>query len=288
MYIDSHIHLSHRLYDHNFPAIDGKEENYPILHSISREALIYMSEDADIGMFIEPGIDLESNAKLLELHNQNPNILLPAIGIHPTRVRKTPFRCRKTIRLMASLPEVVAIGELGLDFHHPRREQHRFRQYLWFLWQLQLAHKLALPLILHIRNADRNAISILRRYKKRIHGGVCHCFRGDAATARIYREEFGLMLGIGGSLLQSDQGTADLENAVLQTPLESILLETDGPYVKPEKPAGISKKQWQKVRNTPLIIPCIAKRIAQIKGITVEEVERVTTQNALRLFSKHS
>ncbi len=88
--------------------------------------------------------------------------------------------------------------------------------------------------------------------------------------------------------MQSSPGLGDLEDAVLQTPLEFLLLETDGPYVRPEKPEGIPKKQWQKARNTSLILPRIAERIAQIKGITTAEVEQVTSENTLRLFCKHS
>lgn len=91
------------------------------------------------------------------------------------------------------------------------------------------------------------------------------------------------MLGIGGSLLQSN--CYELEDTVKQIPLEFLVLETDGPYVKPMKPEGISGKQWGKSRNTSLIIPDVAKRIAELKGIDVQEVEKVTTENVKRLFN---
>ena len=99
----------------------------------------------------------------------------------------------------------------------------------------------------------------------------------------MYTEEFGFMLGIGGLLLQSD--CQELEETVKQIPLKFLVLETDGPYVKPMKPEGISGKQWGKSRNTSLIIPDVAKRIAEIKGIDVQEVEKVTTENVKRLFN---
>lgn len=126
---------------------------------------------------------------------------------------------------------VIAIGETGLDYHYERREQHRLKQKIWFLWQIRLADKLGLPLILHIRMADEDAIRILRRNKKKLHGG-----------------------------------------------------ETDGPYVKPERPEEITGKKWTKVRNTSLILPGVAAKIAEIKGIAVEDVLRITEENTRRLF----
>ena len=92
------------------------------------------------------------------------------------------------------------------------------------------------------------------------------------------------MLGIGGSLLQKQEDCAALEEAVRQTPIEYLLLETDGPYVKPDKPGKISEEQWKKIRNTSLIIPEVAMKIVEIKGIDVREVELVTTENARRVF----
>ena len=91
-----------------------------------------------------------------------------------------------------------------------------------------------------------------------------------------------VLLGIGGSLLQKNQ--KELEEAVRETPLEFLLLETDAPYIKPKKPENVSGKKWKKARNTSLIIPDIAERIAKIKGISVSEVEKVTTENARKLF----
>ncbi len=286
MFIDSHIHLSHRGYDNTFGAIGLQPPHgYELLPPMNRGELIELMIDNHIGGFVDPGINLESNYRLLELHSQYPDRIFPAVGIHPTRVKDTPFRAFREIKKLSALPQVVAIGELGLDFHHPRKDQHRLRQYLWFLWQLRLAHKRKLPLILHIRMADRQAIPILRMFKKKIHGGVCHCFRGDASTARIYTEELGLMLGIGGSLLQQSRLLSDLEEAVRVTPLESILLETDGPYVAPSKPEEFSKNQWQKAKNTSLILPQLAQRIGELKGVPASAVEKITTENAIRLFT---
>ena len=283
MLIDSHIHLSHALYDGTFPYINSLENGGEIPYD-TRENLIDKIKAAGVAFCIEPGIEFESNEKILALNSKYPDFILPAVGVHPTRTPYTPWKRRKAIAELSGKETVVAIGELGLDYHHDRKEQHRFRQKIWFIWQILLADKRKLPLILHIRLADKDAIKILRFFKKRLHGGVCHCFKSNAETAKIYTEELGLMLGIGGSLLQKQEDCAALEEAVRQTPIEYLLLETDGPYVKPDKPGKISEEQWKKIRNTSLIIPEVAMKIAEIKGIDVREVELVTTENARRVF----
>lgn len=276
MFIDSHIHLSHPSYSTPFLYYS------PATHSLStttRSNLIEEFRSAKISAVIEPAIELESNERLLDLSREYPDFVFPAVGVHPTRTPQTPWSARKQVEEWSKDKNVIAIGELGLDYHHDRKEQHRLKQKLWFIWQILLADKRNLPVILHIRLADRDAIRILRFFKNKLHGGVCHCFTGDAETARIYTQEFGFLLGIGGYLLQGTETSRALEEAVKETPLEFLVLETDGPYVKPKVPEGISGKQWKKSRNTSLMIPEVAKRIAEIKGIDVEEVEQITTKN---------
>lgn len=281
MFIDSHIHLSHPSYSNPFLFYS------PTTHSLStttRSNLIEEFRSTKISAVIEPAIELESNERLLSLSREYPDFVFPAVGVHPTRTSQTPWSARKQVEEWSKDKNVIAIGELGLDYHHARREQYRLKQKLWFIWQILLADKRNLPVILHIRLADRDAIRILRFFKKKLHGGVCHCFTGDIKTARIYTQEFGFLLGIGGYLLQGTETSRALEEAVKETPLESLVLETDGPYVKPRAPEKISGKQWKKSRNTSLMIPEVAKRIAEIKGIDVEEVEQITTKNVKRCF----
>ena len=249
-----------------------------------RSNLIEEFRSAKISAVIEPAIELESNERLLDLSREYPDFVFPAVGVHPTRTPQTPWSARKQVEEWSKDKNVIAIGELGLDYHHDRKEQHRLKQKLWFIWQILLADKRNLPVILHIRLADRDAIRILRFFKNKLHGGVCHCFTGDAETARIYTQEFGFLLGIGGYLLQGTETSRALEEAVKETPLEFLVLETDGPYVKPKAPEGISGKQWKKSRNTSLMVPEVAKRIAEIKGIDVEEVEQNTTKNVKNHF----
>ncbi len=285
MIIESHIHLSHHLYDGEFPYIGRDQQSGElVIKQGTREAVIEDMRKQDIAFCLEPGIDLESNGKLMQLCEKYPDFIYPAVGVHPTRIQKTRWRDRGVIEELSIDKRVVAIGELGLDYHHSRREQQRIKQKLWFIWQLKLAHRRRLPLILHIRMADKDGIRILRRYKNKLHGGVCHCFSSDWETAKVYTQELGLMLGIGGALLQEGEQCQALEEAVKNTPLEYLIMETDGPYVKPLKPDGVTGKQWKKARNTGMIIPDVAKKIADIKGISVAEVERVTSENVRRLL----
>ena len=281
--IDSHIHLSHKLYHQTFPYIDMDGEEFRVVYGTMGE-LIRKMKETGVTCCVEPAIDVASNALLLRLSSKYEGYLYPAVGNHPTRCIHSSFGDFKKVREYARDNRVIAIGETGLDYHLERKEQHRLRQVIWFLWQIRLAHQLGLPLILHIRDANKDAIRILRHEKKKLHGGVCHCFSGGADEAKIYTEELGLSLGIGGAVLKETERSASLKKAVAETPVEYLLLETDGPYVKPRKPDDVTGKQWEKARNTSLILPAVARKIAELKGLTQEEVYRITTDNAERVF----
>ena len=281
--IDSHIHLSHRQFDQTFPYIGFDHDKYTIL-SGDRSSLITSMKEQGVECCIEPAIDVDSNELLLRLSEENKGFIYPAVGNHPTRCIKSTWRDFKRVREYSERAVVIAIGETGLDYHYERREQHRLRQKIWFRWQIDLADRLGLPLVLHIRMANEDAIAILRRNKKKLHGGVCHCFAGGPDEAKIYTEELGLHLGIGGTLLMKPEISEPLRQTVAAIPSEYLLLETDGPYVKPVRPEDISGKKWTKARNTSLILPAVAAKIAEIKGVTVEEVMEITADNAKRVF----
>lgn len=293
--IDTHIHLSHNLYNDEFPYLLFEDGNYTIQRG-TREQLIERFKAAGIRFCIDPAIDLESNSKILTLAERNPGFFVLCyrcssnenISLYKKRSRwekrddSLALERPKTNRRLFRPFQCGRIGETGLDYHLPRKDQHRFHQKAWFVFQLKLAHKKHLPVVLHIREAHKDAIKILKRHKHHLHGGVCHCFTGDAATAADYTA-MGLAIGIGGSLLADSPRKQDIEQAVIQTPLESIVLETDGPYVKPSCP-DFKKKQMLKARNTSLILVDVAKRIAELKNVPLEEVMRVTTTSASRLF----
>lgn len=282
--IDSHIHLSYRYYDQTFPYIDYDGREFTIAADGRREAVIEEMKARGVSCCIEPAIDVDSNELLLNLSKESDGFIYPAAGNHPTRCIHSNFRDFKRVRKFSEGDGIIAIGETGLDYHYERKEQHRLKQKIWFQWQINLADKLKLPLILHIRLADDDAVRILRRNRKKLHGGVCHCFCGGPDIARIYTEEFGLSLGIGGTLLMKPEYRKQLEEAVIATPVEYLLLETDGPYVKPAKPESVSGKKWREARNTSLILPAIAERIAELKGMEAEDVIRITEENTRRVF----
>ncbi len=281
MYIDSHVHLSHRLFNGTVPWIGLTDGDAGFAGEGTREELISALKTSGMMCCIEPGIEAASNDAVKALSQKYPRFLYRAVGVHPTRTPGTPWKAWKQIQALASEPGVVAVGETGLDYHYPREKQHRLRQMVWFGRQIMLAHRLRLPLILHIREANQEAIRLLRLFRRWLHGGVCHCFSGDLRTARIFTGELGLCLGIGGAILSDRESLCEV---VREIPLEYLLLETDSPYVKPPRPEGISNKAWQKARNTSLILPAVARRIAELKGISSEMVEQATAENARRVF----
>lgn len=223
MLIDTHIHVSHYLYDNEyfFLSVDG--DGY-LMQRGTRAQMLRGFQAAGIKACIDPGIDIASNARILSMAHRNPGMLFAAVGVHPTRTtvyhaegsrggkthKKLFWRERKLLEKYSAEPNVVAIGETGLDYHLPRNAQHRICQKIWFIWQLKLAHKRNLPVILHVREAENDAIRILRRHRRLLCGRVCHCFRGTAKQAERYAE-LGLKVGIGGALLGDDPTRLILE-----------------------------------------------------------------------------
>lgn len=283
MYIDSHVHYARKSFDDTFSYLSCQDGVYQLLQG-QREEVLQAALQAGVSCWIEPAVELESNEALLELSHRFPGRAFPAVGLHPTRCASVPLSQWHRLQQLSRVPGVVAIGETGLDYHHPRAQQHRLRQLYWFRYQLELARRTGLPLILHIRDADRSALRILRLYRGQLFGGVVHCFRSDWALARQYLE-LGYHIGLGGSILQPEEKVAPLWEAVRHIPLERILLETDGPYVLPDCGDAFSREKLRKTRNTSLIVPRVAEKIASLKGICPEEVEQVTTRNAIALFS---
>lgn len=229
--IDSHIHLSHGYFSQTFPYISLDETGYSIANG-DRASLIGRLKDAGTTCCIEPAIDVDSNKLLLDLAAEYPRFMFPAVGNHPTRCIRSTMGDFRRVREFATDEKVIAIGETGLDYHYDRKDQYRLKQKIWFKWQIRLADELKLLVILHIRMAHEDSIRILRKNKDRLQGGVYHCFVGDADVARTYTEELGLCLGIGGSILMKREISDPICESVRETPLNYLLLETDGPFVK--------------------------------------------------------
>lgn len=283
MIIDSHAHYNNNAYKKPFRYLARNEEGYSLKEG-DREQLFRELLEADIPYSIEPGVTIQSCEEVLALATEYPGRIFPAIGIHPTRSIFEKWSDRHKLATYASVSGVIAIGEIGLDYHYKREEQHRIKQHIWFLYQLDLAWKLKLPVILHVRDAHEDALRILKWHPARKLGGVIHCFYGSREIAEQYLN-LGYHVGIGGSILQLEERAKDLWEAVSAIPLERILLETDAPFILPYCKDVIQPKLLRRARNTSLILPAVIAKIAELKGISAGTVEQATAQNAIHLFS---
>ena len=282
MIIDSHAHYNNNAYKKPFRYLSYDKDGYALKEG-DREQLFQELMDANIPYSIEPGVSLQSCEEVLQLCAEYPGRIFPAIGIHPTRSIFEKWSDRYKLDTYANAPSVIAIGEIGLDYHYKREEQHRLKQHLWFIYQLNLAWKMKLPVILHVRDAHEDALRILRWHPARKLGGVIHCFYGSKGIAEQYLE-LGYHLGIGGSVLQLAERVKDLWEAIPHIPLDRILVETDAPFILPYCKDVIQPKLLRRARNTSLILPTVIKKIAELKGISADEVEETTTNNVIRLF----
>lgn len=282
MIIDSHAHYNHNSFKNSFRYLTRDENGYAIAEG-GREQIFRELLEGNIPYSIEPGVSLQSCGEVLELAAAYPGRIFPAVGVHPTRSIYEKWIDRKKLAVLAKAPGVAAIGETGLDFHYKREDQHRLTQHLWFLYQLNLAWKMKLPVILHVRDAHEDALRRLSMHPARKLGGVIHCFYGSWEIAEQYLE-LGYHIGIGGSVLQLEERAKDLWEAIPKIPLERILVETDAPFILPYCKDVIQPKLLRRARNTSLILPAVIEKIAELKGITPEEVEKATAENAIRLF----
>lgn len=198
-----------------------------------------------------------------------PELFVSTVGIHPHEVAKVPAEDWDKLAEIAALPETVAVGETGLDYfyeHSPREEQRQ-----WFRHQLDLAARLGKPVIVHTRDADDDTFEILK--EKRPAQGVIHCFTGGPERAKAYLD-LGLWISVAGVV--SFKNADDLREAVKLVPIDRLLIETDCPYLAPIPFRG--------KRNEPAYVKHVAEKIAEVKGLPVEEVAARTAENARRFF----
>jgi TatD DNase family protein len=248
--IDSHAHLDDRAF--------GKDRAVVIARAFAEE----------IGV-ITIGADLRSSREAVHLAERHRRIWA-TVGAHPHGAKHVDASTLEALERLARRDVVVAIGEIGLDYYRdlsPRDVQRRaFRE------QLNLAHRLDLPICLHDRESTDDLLAILRDTGAE-HRGVVHSFLGDAEVAQEFLE-LGLHLGIGGPVTFPKNGA--LREAVKDVPVERLLIETDCPYLPPVPYRGR--------RNEPSYVAYVAEEIARVKGINVEDGARRTTENAVRLF----
>ena len=249
MLIDSHAHLEVRGFDGD------------------RDEVVARARDAGVAAIVTVGTNVKDCHRAISIAKQYEAVYA-AIGIHPHDVKGIEEGAYDTMRKLAKMDKVVAYGEIGLDFFHnhsPRDVQlRRFGE------QLELASEVGLPIIIHDRDAHKEILTMLKGWK---HGGVIHCFSGDYDMARQCLNG-GFFISVPGTVTFEKADT--LRDVVKRVPLERLLVETDAPFLTPHPHRG--------KRNEPAYVLHTAKKVAEIKGVSLEEAARVTSANVKTLF----
>ena len=235
-----------------------------------REALLASLPEHGVGLVVNPGCTVASSRTAVELAHCFPHIYA-AVGIHPENCGDFRPEHLTEIRALAQEDKVVAIGEIGLDYYWDK-ENHEKQEY-WFRRQIALAREEKLPMIIHSREAAADTLRVMKEEKSEEIGGVIHCFSYSVEMAEEYLK-MGFYLGIGGVV--TFKNAKKIKEVVQMAPMERILLETDSPYLAPVPYRG--------KRNSSLYLPYVVQEIAELKGISEEEVIETTEKNAVRLF----
>ena len=252
MLIDTHCHLYLEEFDHD------------------REKMIKRAMEAGVDRFYLPAVDSTTTAAMLRLEAQYPGVCIPMIGLHPCSVKASYEDEMGLICKWLTDRKFAAIGEIGLDFYWDKTFMKE--QYEVFNKQIELAIENNLPIVIHTRNAMAETIDVVNNYKGRVKG-IFHCFGGSLEEAnRII--DLGFYMGIGGVVTYKKSGLAEV---IKEIDLEYLVLETDAPYLTPVPFRG--------KRNESSYLVYIQEKIAEVKGTTVEEVARITTANALKIFA---
>lgn len=250
--IDSHCHL----YVNSFKGDQGEAVKRAIAAGVTQMLL--------------PAIDSETHDAMLALEAEYPDNCLAMMGVHPCSITADPGpELNLAWKYLQSRP-FIAVGEIGLDFHWDLSFVEQ--QYQAFRRQAQWAVDLNLPIVIHSRKSTDECIGVVREFSANGLKGVFHCFSGTAEQAKQIID-LGFYLGIGGVLTYKNSG---LDEAIRDIPLEWLLLETDAPYLTPVPYRG--------KRNEPSYIPYIVEKLAQVKGLSREEICRITTENTKKLF----
>ncbi len=254
MFIDTHCHLE----DENFSA--------------DRVEVLERAKNSGVEKIINFGSTLQSSAKIVELA-ENFSELYGGIGIHPEEIDEFDEKTCLKLAELAKNKKIIAIGEIGLDYHWEKDSERRLIQQKIFIEQLDLARQLNLPVCIHNRDAHGDTLKILQTEGKNLRG-VLHCYSGSVEMSReIFK--MGWFIGVDGPL--TFKNSAKLPEVVKNAPRDMILIETDAPYLAPTPFRG--------KRNEPALLIEIAKKIAEVRGETLEEVAAYTTANAFNLYN---
>ncbi len=255
MLVDSHCHLEYDSF-----AAEG-------------DAVVERARAAGVGVCVTIGTKLATFPKTRAVAEKYDNVWC-SVGVHPHDAAVEPLTDAKTLVELTKHPKVVGIGETGLDYYYDHAPQAE--QATNFLIHIDAAQETQLPLIIHTRDAEDDTIAILEeKLKKGPFTGVLHCFTGSAKLA-----EAGLRLGlyVSASGIITFKNSESLREVFREVPLDRLLVETDAPYLAPIPHRG--------KRNEPSFVTHTAAMLASLKGVSVEEIARITTENFFRLFTK--
>src|SRR3972149_6727348 len=252
MLIDSHAHLE-------MP--DFKRD---------LEQVIQRAKESGVGYIFTVGTEKRDWKKALEIADSHPSIYA-ILGVHPHNAKEIEDQTYSILREHCRNAKVKACGEIGLDFF--RNLSPRDIQLKGFREQIGLAKELGLPIVVHDREAHRETLEILKSEEAEECGGIIHCFSGDYEMAKACMD-MGFYISIPGSI--TFKNAESFREIVKRIPLESLLVETDAPFLTPEPLRG--------KRNEPSYVQYTAQKVAEIKKVSFEKVAEVTTENALRVY----
>jgi TatD DNase family protein len=252
MYIDTHVHLNADQYDEDL------------------EEVINRALQAKVKYMVVIGFDRKTIKRAISLAEQY-DFIYAVVGWHPVDAIDCTDEDLIWIEELAAHPKVVAIGETGLDYHwdkSPRNvQQDLFRK------QIRLAQKVDLPIVIHNRDATEDVVRILQEEHAEITGGVMHCYGGSVETAKLCID-LNFMISLGGPV--TFKNAKKPKEVATEIPLEFLMVETEAPYLAPHPLRG--------KRNEPALVVLVAEEIARLKNISIEEVAKVTTENALKFY----
>jgi TatD DNase family protein len=252
MLIDTHVHLDDTRYAED------------------REALISRASQAGVEVLVTIGTSMD-DSRWAPPFAQGHKQVYAVVGSHPERVLEWKPGQMGEYEALAREPKVVAIGEVGLDYHSEGFDKEA--QAVCFRSMIQLGRKLKLPLVIHQRDAAEDTLRILKEEGAGAEGGVFHCFAGTWETAKAAMD-LGFDIAVGGIL--TFPSARELREVIAKVPMQRLVLETDGPWLAPQEQRG--------KRNEPAYIKSVAAKLAEIKGLGFDKVEEATTANARRLF----
>ena len=253
--IDTHCHINDDLYISN------------------PEKYISDAREAGVKKFLVVGFDRKSSENAVNIAEKH-EFLYAAVGIHPSDVKKSKAEDFEKIEELASNKNVIAIGEIGLDYYWDKDPQIKEEQKVGFIKQIEIANKYDLPISIHCRDAIEDTLEILKKHPVK-RGGIMHCYAGSLESAKEFIK-LGFLIGIGGVV--TFKNSQKLKDVVMQIPSDSYVLETDSPYLTPEPFRGKP--------NHSKYLCHVRDKIAELRNISPEKVTEETTKNFERVFLK--